>query len=217
HSPALDQCFQPTRHPEQTSGAIDRWVQVEEKLNGRLTETAIPNLHVLTTGILTSNSRDLLHFRWDAQLFEHFKKAPFDYVIFDTPPLLPVADAQLLTSYVEAMVLIVDAAKTPRKVLLRVKHMLNRMRIRKLGVVINKSDWAENHEMRWYFDDIEQQRTGGTQPFNRPGTAISLTIPPETPLMSNPEPASNNLQDKDITLTLPSQPQLAPRDEQSRF
>ena len=76
-------------------------------------ETDIDSLHVLTAGMPTSNPADLLQLPLVRELFEDFKKTDFDYIIFDTPPLLPVADVKILASYVQAIILVVHVSKTP--------------------------------------------------------------------------------------------------------
>lgn len=70
---------------------------------------------------------------------EQAKEAPFDYVIFDTPPLLPVADAQLLALHMQAILLVVDGSKTPRRALARTRNVLERTPVAIRGVVINKN------------------------------------------------------------------------------
>lgn len=117
--------------------------------------TDIPTLRVLTAGIPSSHSAEMLQSPLANQLFEYFKKAPFDYILFDTPPLLPVADAQFLASRVHATVLVVDASKTPRKVLLRAKRVFNRTPTILLGVAINKSRWPESGYIREYQKNVQ--------------------------------------------------------------
>ena len=95
--------------------------------------------------------------------------------------MLPVADAQVLASYVEAIVLVVDATKVPRKVLLRVKRMLSKTRNTILGAVINKSRWAENEEIRRYLNNVQQRRTDIAELLTTPHRATPMAKPPETP------------------------------------
>jgi len=136
--PALDRHFELDNQRGLSNALQEKWVRIEPELEGRPTE--IPTLRVLTTGALPSNPAELLQSSLAAQLFEFFEQSEqFEYVIFDTPPLLPVADAQILASYVQAIVLVIDAFKTPRNVLLRAKRVLNRTRTTIIGVAIIKS------------------------------------------------------------------------------
>ena len=140
----------------------------------------------------------MLHSPRAHQLFENFKKTTqFDYVIFDTPPLLPVADAQVLATYVQAVVFVVDASRTPRKILLRARQVLNRTRATILGVVINKNRWSEDSEIREYLNDVSlrQSKLGknmGTPP----------NTPPVNGLVKHDVNHNANQENMDITVTL---------------
>ncbi len=121
-------------------------------------ETDIPTLRVLTAGPLLSGSAELLQSSMASQLFKHLQDTRFDYVLVDSPSLLSVADAQILTALVEAVLLVVDANKTPRRVLERTKQVLGRARYKTLGVVLNKSPWTDTDVSRQYRDRKERRR-----------------------------------------------------------
>ncbi len=106
-------------------------------------ETTIPNLHLLTAGKAPVRPAELLQSSLAASFFSFLKNAPFDYVIFDAPAMLPVADVQIMASLVHAVILVCDISKTPRRVLLRVKHELNNVHALVLGLAINKSRWSD--------------------------------------------------------------------------
>lgn len=185
-SPALDQYFELEKRPELASAFTGARAEIEEHLGGQLTD--IPNLQVMTAEMLPSDFMYLLPSPQGNQFFEPFQRAPFDYVIFDAPPLLPVADTQILASYVQAIVLVIDPSKTPRKLLLRVKHLLNKMRHPVLMVVINKSPWPEHGEIRQYLKSARHYRTA----------TPAMTKPPETPSVDDLGASSDV-----ITRTLP--------------
>ena len=183
--PVLDQYFQLNNHNGLSNAFLEMSAQIKVDLDGQPTE--IQSLRVLTAGLLPPNPAELLQSPSAKQLFDQLKKAQqFDCVIFDTPPLLPTADTQILASYVQAIVLVVDPSKTPRKLLLRVKHLLDKMRTPVLGVVINKSRWPEHGEIRQYLKDARHHRT----------TIPAMTRRPETPSV-------NSLGDQDITVVPP--------------
>ena len=123
------------------------------------------------------------------QLFDFFEQSEqFDYVIFDTPPLLPVADAQILASYVQATVLVIDASKTPRKILLRARRVLNRAQSTIIGVALNKSPWSDYAEIRQYLSDIRKPKAEMNIPITPPVDDSDITIPITTPTNGVVEP-----------------------------
>jgi len=155
-NPVLDQHFQLQAHQGLSNALLKMQASAEPELSGQPTE--IPSLRVLTAGILPSNPSELLQSPLAHQLFNHFRNTQeFDYVIFDAPPLLPIADAQILASYIQVTVLVADASKTPRKVLVRAKEVLNRTGTRILGVALNKSPWFDFSNSQDELSNIQQR------------------------------------------------------------
>jgi capsular exopolysaccharide synthesis family protein len=64
----------------------------------------------------------------------------FDYVLLDTPPLVPVFDAALLSRSVDGVVIVVAAHKTPRKQLEEALNLLDPAKV--LGIVFNNDTTA---------------------------------------------------------------------------
>lgn len=94
------------------------------------------HLYVLTAGQLPPDPTRLLSSKKMQYLMEQFH-AVFDLVIYDTPPMLGLADAQLLSAHTDGVVIVVGLGKTDRSVLMQA---LDRMRVSNaplLGVVAN--------------------------------------------------------------------------------
>ena len=201
-SSVLDQHFDIKTPTELANGLVVTWHEIEEHLNGQ--PTTIPNLFIVTAGVLdvhvlpgeafASSSIDLLESPWVDKLFEHFKKAPFDYVIFDAPPLLSAAETQILASYVHTALVVVDASKTPRQALLQAKRALQRTHTRTLGVILNKSLWPSRAD----------SHSGGRH-WNRSRRTYSSSklLSPEIPFKGNGYELSNGSVDSNMTVTLP--------------
>jgi polysaccharide biosynthesis transport protein len=189
--PQLDQHFQLDNSQGLSNILEEIWAQLEAEPEGQ--ETDIPTLRVLTAGVPPSNPIELLQTPAANRLFDYFKKAPFDYIIFDTSPLLPVADAQFLASHVQATVLVIDASKTPRSALRSAKQLLSRTQTMAAGVVINKSGWSDYSASRRYLRSRGQTRA-----------QIAMVVPPNTP------PVDSEVV-PDITMALPRRQQF--RDE----
>ncbi len=177
--PDSQEYFQTDNRQGLTSLFMKLWSGLEIEPDGQPTD--IPTLRVLPAGPVSSNPAELLQSAKAPQVFEHFQKLPFDYVIFDTSPLLPVADAQILASYVQATVLVVDVSKTPRKLLLRARRQLNKTRTTVIGTVLNKSRWPDSGAIQEYLDKTRL-----------PARSMDLTVPPQTP------PISRDLISRDI-------------------
>jgi succinoglycan biosynthesis transport protein ExoP len=67
-------------------------------------------------------------------------KQQFDYVIFDTPPIMAVSDARLLGRLVDKTLFVVHWDKTPKKVVKAALQQLNHAQIDVAGCVLQKVD-----------------------------------------------------------------------------
>ncbi len=99
-------------------------------------DTQIPNLTVLTSGDKPTNPTELL----ESQLLIDFIERAleeFDHVIFDSGPLLFVADTVALAPRVDGVVSVVRARSNSRGVLQRMRDSLRQLKAEHLGVVLN--------------------------------------------------------------------------------
>lgn len=62
----------------------------------------------------------------------------YDYVALDTPPVVPVSDCRLLAPWVDGLLLVVSAHKTPRKLVEESLNLLDSSNV--LGIVFNRDD-----------------------------------------------------------------------------
>lgn len=100
-------------------------------------ETEHPGLHVITTGPLPPNPAELLHddnmLRLLAHGLEHY-----DQIIIDGPPVMGLADAPIISSNVEGVLLVVEAGATRKLAASTAVKRLHAARARLVGVLINK-------------------------------------------------------------------------------
>jgi protein-tyrosine kinase len=72
----------------------------------------------------------------------------FDWVILDSPPCLPVADASVLADLCDGVLLVVRAASTPADTAQRACQELQGRNI--LGVVLNAAQEADGYQSYYY-------------------------------------------------------------------
>jgi len=99
--------------------------------------TDVPGLSVLTSGPQPPNPAELLGSqRMDAFIAQ--AKSAFDAVLFDSPPVMAVADASILAAKVHEVVMVVDAGRTRSEVAKRAKQAIDTTGAKLLGVVLNR-------------------------------------------------------------------------------
>jgi Mrp family chromosome partitioning ATPase len=89
--------------------------------------------------------------------------ARYNYVIIDSPPLLAAADALVLSSVVDGVILIVCAGKTRRKELQSAVKQLHEVEANVIGVVLNRMKNNKDGSYRYYqyYDkakDVSQEK-----------------------------------------------------------
>ncbi|MDQ0803471.1 CpsD/CapB family tyrosine-protein kinase [Priestia megaterium] len=112
-------------------------------------ESEIPHLSVLTSGPIPPNPSELLASAQMAELLKEMKKQ-FDMIIFDTPPILAVADAQILANQVDGTILVVSSGKTEKDAALKSKELLSNAKGKLLGVVLNNRKVEEGNYYYYY-------------------------------------------------------------------
>ena len=94
------------------------------------------NLSVLTSGPIPPDPTKLLSSRKMQSIMEQLRRE-FDLVIYDTPPVLGLADGNLLATHTAGIILVVRIGKTDRSVLTQTLDQLKISRAAVLGMVIN--------------------------------------------------------------------------------
>lgn len=104
------------------------------------------NLYILSSGPVPPNPSELLGSK-AMKSFMREALEEFDLIIFDTPPVLAVTDAQILGNLCNGSVLVVSSGKTEKESLLKTKEILTNSNGKLLGVVLNnkKADKKGNY------------------------------------------------------------------------
>jgi succinoglycan biosynthesis transport protein ExoP len=124
----------------------------------------ISGLSFIGTGPIPSNAAELLGSSAAARLFDVVARQ-FDVVLIDSPPLM-VSDALVLSSYADALLLVVAAGETKKKSVQQALQQLGRTSALPAGIVLNKVTQrtdlvGENQYGSDYGDaDLEQSPSG---------------------------------------------------------
>lgn len=109
------------------------------ELESALYRTRIDNLTVLPRGEIPRNPSELLSSKKMRGLLEELK-SKFDYIILDSPPIMPLTDACVLSSQVDGVIFIVQAHRTPRRVVRQAQNMLEHVHAKILGFILTQTE-----------------------------------------------------------------------------
>jgi succinoglycan biosynthesis transport protein ExoP len=112
----------------------------------------LPGLWFLSTGPQSPNPSDLLASQ-DMQKLLAALRERFDHIVVDTPPVLMVTDATVLSSLVDGVILIARSRVTARAALIRAHRILEGAGANILGCVLNKLDLKYDGQYGSYFCD----------------------------------------------------------------
>lgn len=99
-------------------------------------ETRIADLFLIPAGPLLANHIELLSSpRFNELLQEALGQ--FDQIVIDTPPILPVTDAQIVSALCDGVLLVVKTGSVKPNELRHAKRMLEHAGANLLGVVLN--------------------------------------------------------------------------------
>jgi polysaccharide biosynthesis transport protein len=107
-----------------------------------ISRTSVPNLFVIPAGPNPPNPSELLASDRMQELVR-MARSRFDFVVIDTPPILPVTDAALVGTLVDGVTLCLRAGKVTRDEARSCRDRLQFAGIKVLGVVLNRHSAAQ--------------------------------------------------------------------------
>lgn len=134
---------------------LDSSPGLSEVLSGEIGEDSvlvnpdIKNLTVMLAGKVPKNPSELLSSKKMKQLISSLK-ARFDYIFIDTPPVMPLTDACILGSIVDGAIIIIQAGKTQRDMVMHVEHRLHQARTNIVGYIMTNVEYHLPHYLYKY-------------------------------------------------------------------
>jgi capsular exopolysaccharide synthesis family protein len=98
--------------------------------------TKVDNLYIITAGGLPPNPSELLGSDAMSKLVDQLEKE-YDMVLFDSPPIVAVTDASMVSGELDAIALVVKAGQTERSAVDRALDMINNVKAPLIGAILN--------------------------------------------------------------------------------
>ncbi|UJL45826.1 CpsD/CapB family tyrosine-protein kinase [Virgibacillus sp. NKC19-16] len=118
-----------------------------------LTDVATPsdvdNLDIISCGPIPPNPSELLASKRMEKLMEEARQA-YDIIIFDTPPVLAVADAQILSSMCDGAILVVRSKETEYEGANKAIESLQAVNAKILGTILNDRTKQDSNYYYYY-------------------------------------------------------------------
>jgi len=117
-----------------------------------ITTPGLDNLHIITSGAIPPNPAELIDSKRLRDFVEEAKRE-YDFIVFDSPPILSTADAAILAAKMDGVLLVYRIGAVSRGLLKRSTTQLEQVKSPLMGVVLNgmKADVSPDFEdLRYY-------------------------------------------------------------------
>lgn len=112
-------------------------------------KTAVSGIMVLTAGPIPSNPAELIGSERMKNLIKEVSEQ-FDIVLFDSPPIIAVADGKILAREIDWVVLVLNLGEENQNYVQQAKELLDKVGAKFLGAVLNKVDMKPSEY--YYYD-----------------------------------------------------------------
>jgi succinoglycan biosynthesis transport protein ExoP len=111
--------------------------------------TALGSLDFLPSGKLPSSSLGILNSAQMKDLINELKQR-YDFVLFDSPPIMGVSDASILASEVDITLQVIQYRRYPQPMNIRAKQLIEKVGGNLIGIVLNNINMSQDENYYYY-------------------------------------------------------------------
>lgn len=112
--------------------------------------TSVPMLDFMASGKLPSSSMSILNSPQMKDLIAELKLR-YDFVFFDSPPILGVSDAAVLASEVDLAIQVIQYRRYPQPMNIRAKQLIEKAGGNLVGIVLNNITMSQDEGYYYYY------------------------------------------------------------------
>jgi capsular exopolysaccharide synthesis family protein len=111
--------------------------------------TSVPTLDFMASGKLPSSSLGILSSSQMKDLISNLKRR-YDFVFFDSPPIMGVSDASILASEVDMTIQVIQYRRYPQPMNVRAKQLVEKVGGNLIGIVLNNINVSQDESYYYY-------------------------------------------------------------------
>ncbi len=111
--------------------------------------TNVPNLDFMASGKLPNSSMGILGSGQMKEMIAELKQR-YDFIFFDSPPILGVSDASILASEVDLVMQVIQYRRYPQPMTIRAKQMIEKVGGNFVGIVLNNINMSQDEGYYYY-------------------------------------------------------------------
>jgi len=128
---------------------LTNYLLKQNSLDEVIQTTGQPTLDFLASGKLPSSSLGILSSSQMKELIGDLKQR-YDFVFFDSPPIMGVSDASILASEVDLTVQVIQYRRYPQPMNIRAKQLIEKVGGNLVGIVLNNINMSQDESYYYY-------------------------------------------------------------------
>lgn len=136
---------------------LSNLLQDDVEVDSAFVSPNIKNLTVILSGKTSKHPAELLNSKKMQRLIASFNSR-FDYILIDSPPIMPLTDPCILAPMVDGVILIIQAGRTQRGVVNNALSRLHQARAKILGYVMTNVEYHLPHYLYRYIQEYSQYK-----------------------------------------------------------
>ena len=128
---------------------LTNYLLKQNSLEEVIQTTQLSTLDFMPSGKLPSSSMGVLSSNPMKELIRELKRR-YDWVFFDSPPIMGVSDASILASEVDMVLQVIQYRRYPQPMTIRAKQMIEKVGGNLLGIVLNNISMAADENYYYY-------------------------------------------------------------------
>jgi polysaccharide biosynthesis transport protein len=151
---------------------LTNYLLKQNKLEEVIQTTSVPMLDFMASGKLPSSSMSILNSSQMKDLITELKQR-YDFVFFDSPPILGVSDAAVLASEVDMAIQVIQYRRYPQPMTIRAKQLIEKAGGNLAGIVLNNITMSQDEGYYYYYsrdeDEVEAPDQSAPDNPDKPG------------------------------------------------
>jgi capsular exopolysaccharide synthesis family protein len=144
--------------------------------------TSVPNLDFMASGKLPNSSIGILGSTQMKQMIAELKQR-YDFIFFDSPPILGVSDASIIASEVDVVMQVIQYRRYPQPMTVRAKQMIEKVSGNFVGIILNNINMSQDEGYYYYsgyYHDYYYSRNPDEQADEAKPTTTVAKLNPES-------------------------------------
>jgi len=128
---------------------VTNYLLKQNTLEEVIQRTSVPTLDLLASGKLPSSSMNILGSAAMKDMVAELKQR-YDFVFFDSPPIMGVSDAAILASEIDMVIQVIQYRRYPQPMNIRAKQMIEKVGGTLIGIVLNNINMSQDESYYYY-------------------------------------------------------------------